>query len=59
MAPLALRNAPLIGGAAVGIATFVPTISIFIGFPSNWTPLYLFTADNASFFLEKTTSAVP
>jgi len=38
---------------------FVPAISIFIGLPSNWTLLYLFTAATASARRENTTSAVP
>lgn len=38
---------------------FVPIISIFIGFPSSCTLLYLFTAATASGFLVNTTSAVP
>lgn len=46
-------------GAAPGVEMLVPTISIFIGFPSSWTLLYLFTAATASCLREKTTSAVP
>lgn len=44
---------------APGVAMFVPTISIFIGFPSSMTLLYLLTAATASCLREKTTSAVP
>lgn len=47
------------GGAAAEAAIFLLTISSFIGFPSNWTLLYLLTAAKASARCEKTTSAVP
>jgi len=44
---------------AWGGEKFVPAISIFIGFPSSWTLLYLLTATTASAGRMKTTSAVP
>lgn len=50
---------PFAAGATPGVEMLVPTISIFIGFPSSWTLLYLFTAATASPRREKTTSAVP
>lgn len=49
----------VIGSTAAGGPIFVPIISIFIGFPSSWTLLYLFTAAIASARRVKTTSAVP
>jgi len=58
--PNGLLGAPLTAGGTVpGFAVFVPTISIFIGFPSSSTLLYLLTAARASTLREKTTSAVP
>lgn len=54
-APFIARTA----GATEAEFRFVPISSIFIGFPSSCTLLYLLTAAMASGFLVKTTSAVP
>ena len=62
-ATLGFLKPPFAGGGraagAPGVEMFVPTISIFIGFPSSITLLYLLTAAAASCLREKTTSAVP
>ena len=62
-APFEFLKAPFAAGGrargAPGVEMFVPTISIFIGFPSSITLLYLLTAATASCLREKTTSAVP
>lgn len=42
-----------------GMSGLGATTSIFIGFPSNWTLLYLLSAWYASVLLAKTTSAEP
>lgn len=42
-----------------GVTKFTPTSSIFIGFPSSSTLLYLLMAATASDCRKKTTSAVP
>jgi hypothetical protein len=47
------------GRAAAAVGVLVPTISIFMGFPSSCTLLYFFTAATASERLANTTSAVP
>jgi len=58
--PNCLLGPPLrAGGIPPAVAIFVPTISIFMGFPSSSTLLYLLTAARASTLLEKTMSAVP
>ena len=58
--PATIVMPPLDRAAGTGAEfRFVPIISIFIGFPSSCTLLYLFTAATASGFLVNTTSAVP
>lgn len=49
----------VLGSTTAGATKFTPTSSIFIGFPSSWTSLYLLIAARASEWRTKTTSAVP
>lgn len=49
----------VLGGTMAGVTKFTPTSSIFIGFPSSSTLLYLLMAATASNCRKKTTSAVP